>query len=314
MDFKSVFFNEFNRLRSGWRAAFFSLSVFLAIILILTPIVAVMLALPTGFSSTNLLGYVLQFSVSFATTLFFGWLFGKIFEDLPFRALGAWFTRNWFKDLVFGLIIGVISLVLAVLIAYLFGGLTFQFNESHGSSAILLTLGATLLIFIFGAAFEEVFFRGYLLQTLSRAKLFSVGLLITSVFFASIHNANPGANLFTWFNTFLAGIWLGIAYFKTRNLWLPFGVHLTWNWFQGSVFGINVSGLEHLATAPVMKATDAGPTWLTGGSYGIEGGLACTFALIISTLLIYFLPFLKPTEEMLAFSSKEQPKQLRAER
>ena len=132
-------------------------------------------------------------------------------------------------------------------------------------------------------------------------------MVFTAVFFATIHNANPGANYFTWFNTFLAGIWLGIAYFKTRNLWFPFGVHLTWNWFQGSVFGINVSGLEHLATAPVMKATDLGPAWLTGGHYGIEGGIACTIALIISTLVIYFLPFLKPTEEMLALTSEEKP-------
>ena len=143
MDSKSLFFNELNRLRSGWRVVIFTLSFFAAIFLILVPAVAVMSVLPVGFSDKSLVFYVLQFSISFAVALFFGWLYGKLFEDLPFRALGAWFTKNWFKDLILGLIIGAVSLGLAVLIAYLFGGLTFQFNQSHGSSAILLTLGTT---------------------------------------------------------------------------------------------------------------------------------------------------------------------------
>ena len=87
-----------------------------------------------------------------------------------------------------------------------------------------------------------------------------------------------------------------------------------WNWFQGSIFGINVSGLGELATAPIMKSADSGPTWLTGGSYGLEGGIACTIALIASTALIYLLPMLKPTEEMLALTSEEKKKNLAADK
>ncbi len=307
MNFNTIFFNEFGRVRSGWRFAAFVISFFITTIVILGAAVAVLSALPAGFTPDSLTSFVLQFGISFAVVMFFGWLYGRIFEDLPFRALGFWLTKGWFLNLVLGLIIGAVSLALAVLIAYVFGGLTFSRNDSAGMAAMLLTLGTTLVIFTFGAAFEEAFLRGYALQTFSRAKLAVFGTILTSMIFASLHNANPGANPFSWFNTFLAGIWLAVAYFKTRDLWFPFGIHLTWNWFQGAIFGISVSGLDRLAPAPLMRAADSGPAWLTGGNYGLEGGIACTAALVISTALIYFLPISKPSEEMIAFSSEEKP-------
>jgi membrane protease YdiL (CAAX protease family) len=306
MNLKTIFFNEFGRIRSGWRFTIFLLSFFLTSIVLMSFGVAILSALPLGFTPFSVESFVLEFSVVAAVALFFGWLYGKIFEDLPFRSLGFWFTRNWFKNLVYGFAIGAVSLAFAALIASVFGGLSFRYNDSAGTSALALTLGTTLIIFVFGAAFEEAFLRGYPLQTFSRARLAVFGTILTSLIFATMHNGNPGANPLSWLNTFLAGVWFAIAYFKTRDLWFPFAIHVAWNWFQGSVFGINVSGLDKLAPAPLMRATDSGPAWLTGADYGLEGGVACTVALVASTALIYFLPF-KPTEEMIAFSSHEKP-------
>ncbi len=64
------------------------------------------------------------------------------------------------------------------------------------------------------------------------------------------------------------------------------GLHLMWNFAQGSVFGIEVSGMNDLVTAPVLKEIDSGPLWLTGETYGIEGGIVCTVAIILSIALI----------------------------
>jgi hypothetical protein len=52
---------------------------------------------------------------------------------------------------------------------------------------------------------------------------------------------------------------------------------------------------------------DSGPVWLTGGEYGIEGGISCTIALAATALLIWFAPILGPTEEMLALTDRENP-------
>jgi len=307
MNDKSIFFNQFGRVKSGWRFCVFLLSYFVLTVIFGLGSIALLSNLPIGFTPESLLALVVPFSIFAAIAIFLGWFYGKIFEDLPFRALGCWFTKNWFKDLVFGLIIGAVSIGLAALIAAIFGSLTFQVNDSSGTSAILLTLAVTLLIFTIAAITEETLFRGYLLQTLGRAKLFYVGAILTSFLFATAHNNNPGANAFSWINTFLAGIWLAAAYFKTRNLWFPFGVHLAWNWIQGAFLGINVSGLSELASAPILRVSETGTKFVTGGDYGIEGGIACTIALIFSIALIWFLPFIKPTEEMLALTSEEKP-------
>ena len=307
MNSNSIFFNEFGRIKSGWRFSAFILAYFVFTILGIS-LVALLSKLPIGFTPGSLLYIVVPFGIFAAVAIFLGWMFGRIFEDLPFRALGFWFTRNWLKDLTLGLIVGAVTIGVAALIAALFGNLTFAVNNSSGFSAILLTLGVTLLIFTVAAVSEEALFRGYLLQTLSRAKLFYVGAILTSFLFAMAHNNNPGASAFSWINTYLAGIWLAVAYFKTRNLWFPFGIHLAWNWVQGAFFGISVSGLSELASAPILRVSETGITFISGGDYGIEGGFACTIALIFSIGLIYFLPFLKPTEEMLALSSQENPK------
>lgn len=307
MNFEAVIYNEAGRVRSGLRLMIFFLSFFVTTVVLLTIGVAILSSLPVGFTAQSLESYVLSFGVTFSVAMFFGWLYGKLFEDVPFRALGFWLTRRWLWNLILGLIFGAASIAFAALVAYVFGGMTFQSNDGAGTAPMLLTLGSTLLIFTFGAAAEEAFLRGYPLQTFSRSGLAVVGTILTSLIFASMHNANPNATMFSWFNTFLAGVWLAVAYFKTRDLWFPFGVHLAWNWFQGAFFGINVSGLNTLAPAPVMRAVDAGPAWLTGGGYGIEGGIACTVALLASTAAIYFLPFSKPTDEMIVFTSEEKP-------
>jgi membrane protease YdiL (CAAX protease family) len=308
MDFKSVFFNEFGRLRSGLRFMIFLFTFIFAAKYSLKIIIAILSSLPVGFSERSLASFLVESLVTCVIAVFFGWLYGKLFEDLPFRALGCWFTKNWFKDLVLGLLIGVVSIAAAAFIAFIGGGLSFKYNDSAGSAAMLLTLGASLIIFICGAAFEEAFFRGYLLQTLARAKLAWVAIALTSVFFAMAHLGNENANIVSTINTALAGIWLGIAYLKTRNLWFPFGIHLMWNWFQGAIFGVEVSGITQFTTAPLLREIDSGPAWLTGENYGLEGGIACTIALILSILLIYFLPILKPTQEMLALTNEEKPK------
>jgi len=106
----------------------------------------------------------------------------------------------------------------------------------------------------------------------------------------------------------LAGVWLAVAYWCTRSLWLALGLHWAWNWAMGSLVGLPVSGLTRLSPASLLTATDMGPTWLTGGAYGIEGGAACTVALIFSTIFIWRTRLLKPNEELKHFTDGEMPK------
>lgn len=299
----NILFNGSGQLRSGVRiVCFVALFVFLTVFFGSGALLILEMLL-SGSVRGSLPFYVASGLASLAAALTAGWICGRVFEKLPFRALGAWFTKRWWLNLIVGLLLGASALSLAVLIANLFGGLEFTQNPDQGKWAIIMTFTASFAIFAAAAAFEEALFRGYILQTMMRSGLVLPGILLTSILFATVHNANPNATLFSWTNTFIAGIWFASAYVKTRDLWLVTGMHLTWNWMQGSLFGIEVSGLTDIISAPLLKEIDHGPAWLTGGNYGVEGGIAATIALIASTALIYCLPYPNPTEEMLAMTS-----------
>jgi membrane protease YdiL (CAAX protease family) len=153
----------------------------------------------------------------------------------------------------------------------------------------LITLaldGLALLIMIaLAATFEELNYRGYPFQTLLRAvgPLFPV--LLFSSLFAIAHLDNPDKTLFSTVNTALAGIWLAMAYLKTRSLWFPTALHFMWNWMLGAFFGLPVSGLV-FSHHTVLISTSESPIWLTGGTYGCEGGAAATIVLIAATFII----------------------------
>lgn len=302
-----VFYNQAGRIRSGWRFLFFVIVFFFALSLISPLVYLVLKSSSIDAESESLLSRLFNSSIGLVLAILVGWLCGKMFEDLSFRALGTWFTKFWLKDFGFGLLIGGLSVGIAVLVAMAFGGLRFVYNENAGMAAIQTTLLVSGIIFIVGAAFEEVLVRGYIFQTFIRANLAWLAILVTSAIFAAGHLTNPNAEVFSSINTFLAGIWLAIAYLKTRTLWLAFGIHFSWNWVMASFFGVEVSGITSFANAPILNEIDNGPVWITGGDYGLEGGIACTIALILSTVLICFAPFLKATNEMLELTDFEQP-------
>ena len=309
MKASDIFFNEVGRLRSGWR-----FSIYVALFALFESLLALgirFLALK-GRSAEGLLesnwGFIVQALLLFAAALLAGWICTSWLEGLPLRALG-WVThRGWWRDLLLGSLIGIASLSVATALATVTGGFRFAFNPAGISSAVARTLLVSCLVFIPAAAAEEMVFRGYPLQTMTRARLAWVGLALTSILFASVHLDNPNVVPgFTLLNTTLAGIWLGVAYLRTRSMWFPLGVHWSWNWTMGAVLGLPVSGIDKLTPEPVMRATDAGPAWLTGGAYGIEGGAACTIALLLSTLFIWRTRLVKATPEMMELTNAENP-------
>lgn len=312
MEIKDIFLNSVGRLRSGWRLGIFAILLYLGIKLSIALIQTVS-SLLLGPSAVSVLsgnwGFVAQGFVLLVPATVIGWACGKFLEDLPPRALGWGFTRGWLKDLLFGSLIGIASLLLATMIAAIPGGLKFSLNAPMMFDTVGRTLLTSLPIFIIAAAGEEAIFRGYPLQTMARSQLAWVAVIITSIIFSYGHLGNPNAVPgFTFANTAIAGVWLAVAYLKTRNLWFPLGIHWAWNWTMGAVLGLPVSGIERLAPEPLLRATDFGPAWITGGDYGIEGGAACTIALIASTLFIWRTRLLSPTEEMLRLTNQENPR------
>jgi membrane protease YdiL (CAAX protease family) len=283
---RNFFINEDGHLRSGWRLTFFAIAFLVCLKLLAAISLAVTALIFKGPLGGNW-EFLIDAGILFASATLTAWGCGAIFEELPFRALGWSFHQGWLRNLAIGSAIGFVSLLLAALLATATRGFSFSF-DSLATSSIEKTLWLSAIIFVFAASAEETLFRGYPLQTLTRANLSWLGVLLTSVPFALVHLNNPNvARGFTFVNTALAGVWLAIAYLRTRSLWLPLGLHWSWNWLQASVLGLPVSGISRLAPAPLLHAINAGPDWLTGGAYGIEGGAACTLALLVSMLVVW---------------------------
>jgi membrane protease YdiL (CAAX protease family) len=295
MQTHDFFINEEGRVRSGWRLAIFAVAFLicaqLSQVLLLTGLTVVLHRSIPDLADSSWSFAAGHGAILISATLL-GWACGALLEELPFRALGCSPHRGWLKNLGIGSALGAASLFLAALLATATRGIHFRFDPA-GAGPIGQTLAVSALLFLFAAAAEETLFRGYPLQTLTRAHLAWLGVLLTSVPFAAVHLYNPHVIPgFTFLNTALAGVWLAVAYLRTRSLWLPLGLHWAWNWAQASVLGLPVSGIQRIAPAPLLQAMNAGPDWLTGGAYGIEGGAACTVALLISTLVIWRVRFL----------------------
>lgn len=281
----------------------FAAALFIVTTVLRAVYLAVLLIVPERSYGAFVANVIYRFSL-LAAALGAGYFCVRLLEGLPWCSLGLAFHRGWFRDLVIGSAIGFASLVVAVAIA--FKGLSFSFTEAGLALTIRSLIGSAVLLFVAALA-EEAMFRGYALQTLARAKLAWLGILLTSVPFGLAHQENPNVvPVFTFANTALAGIWLGVAYLRTRSLWLPWGLHWGWNWALGAFFGLPVSGL-HLVSHPLLNANDSGPNWLTGGDYGIEGGIACTISLILFTIFIWRTSLVSATPELSRMTSEENP-------
>lgn len=310
MDLYSVIYNKVGRLRSGWRLAIYILAFIALWILLETFVRIIYLAGRTLIPSYPYASYFAN--VAYRCTLLgaglgAGYFCVRLLENLPWRSLGLTMHQRWVKDLMVGTAIGVAAVVFAVAVATAAGGLQFTFIGND----MLLAAGRSLLtagVLLFVAALaEEAAFRGYPLQTLTRAGLMWLGVILTSVPFGFVHLWNPNVVPgITFANTVIAGFWLAAAYLKTRSLWFPLGVHWGWNWALGSIFGLPISGVRFFSN-PILRGHDVGPAWLTGGNYGIEGGVAGTAALIAFTLLIWRTRLVAPTPELLKLTSEENP-------
>ena len=144
-----------------------------------------------------------------------------------------------------------------------------------------------ILSALFPAISEEILFRGILFRWIEEFGGSWVGLVLSSALFGAAHLSNPGASpVAVSFIAIEAGMMLGAAYMLTRSLWVPMGIHAAWNFTQGEIFDIPVSGIK---VHGLLVARLNGPPLLTGNGFGLE---ASAIALVIATLFGIWLLWL----------------------
>lgn len=212
-------------------------------------------------------------------------------------AMYAWFERKkgWSLGIkqqkagiltVHGLLAGIILISVSAIIIWLVGGISWKLAEFNQELVISLLGG--ILLFIGVALSEEIFSRGYVQGLLRYHYGPTVAIIVSSVLFSLMHSMNPAvfSSPFPILNIILAGVIMAVARELTGGIWWPVGLHLTWNFFQGYVYGFQVSGTDPVPS--VLQATDNGPSAISGGAFGAEGSLVSVIVLLLGITAVYY--------------------------
>ena len=169
------------------------------------------------------------------------------------------------REISIGLSLGALLLTLTIGTLAAVGA--FQITGNNGWPIMLATIPG----FILTGVLEEVVMRGILFRILEQWLGSWIALAISAAIFGLLHLLNPGATLLNAAAISIeGGVLLAAAYMVTRRLWLCIGIHIAWNFTQGGVFSVAVSGG---ASTGLLRAKMAGPDWLTGGSFGVEASV-----------------------------------------
>ena len=211
----------------------------------------------------------------------------KYFDRRTFVSLGLnWGTRA-LRDVIVGILITAVLMALVYLIETAAGWLTVDSFawQTQPLSQVIFSIISILFTYLIVGWSEELLSRGYWLQNISAGLNLFWGVLFSSFLFALAHVANPNSSLLALLNITAGGAFLAFAYLRTRQLWLPIGIHIGWNFFQGPVFGFPVSGTDSFV---LIRHTVNGPELLTGGGFGPEAGLIILPIIALGALLVYW--------------------------
>jgi membrane protease YdiL (CAAX protease family) len=219
----------------------------------------------------------------------------RVFEHKPLGVVGLAFHPDWVKELCVGLGIGGIMMVSVGGAEGLLALARFARNPLPARAELAYGSGLFLVLLI-SATNEELAFRGYPFQRLVESLGPLGAVAMSSACFGLAHLANPHHTVISTINTMLVGIPLSIAYLRTRSLWIPVGMHFTWNYVQGFIFGLPVSGYAFPHSLLKVQVHDA--AWLTGSDYGPEGGLLSTAVFVGVGICLFLSPRIKMSERM----------------
>ncbi|NMH05653.1 CPBP family intramembrane metalloprotease [Streptococcus pneumoniae] len=229
--------------------------------------------------------------------LAFGFILNTVFrwtrkvEKRPIRTLG-FYRENCLSNLLKGFSLGLALFLLTLLSLVVLG--QYRLESIHLNPYYLAFVVFTIPFWILQGTAEEVVARAWLLPQLASRTNLKLAILISSLFFTLLHMGNSGLTPLSLVNLFLFGVAMSLYLLKTDTIWGIGGIHGAWNFAQGNLFGVLVSGQS--SGTSIMKFTPQGnQDWLSGGSFGIEGSIVSSIILFL--LIVYLAYQLKKENE-----------------
>lgn len=229
-------------------------------------------------------------AISLAVTVLTVWLAGRFLDRRSFADFGLRLNRAWWLDLGFGLLLGAFLMTAVFLVELSAGWVTVTGTlDAVSGGGFFPAILAPAVFFLCVGFYEELSSRGYQLTNIAEGLNFPrigargavlLAWVFSSAVFGALHLLNPNASAVSTLNIAFAGIFLGAGYVLTGQLAIPVGLHITWNFFQGNVFGFPVSGIDTIG-ATFVETDQGGPDLFTGGVFGPEAGLLGVGAMVV---------------------------------
>ena len=229
-------------------------------------------------------------------------LFRKPLMFRSFTTPGIKCTRDWWQQLQMGFLLGTGIFVLYIAFVFTSGSMTLHIDAKSFGEVILKIIGILLVAGIVGFI-EEVFFRGFILQSFLQDMHTVSAVCASSLFYSLLHffktklSVSTGFQPFIGFITvyksfahiilnftsilpsiiglFLIGVVLSYACLRTKSLYFAIGLHAGWIFLTKT----NILLFDYLRTMP---------KWLFGDGTVITGVLGWIL-LIITLILIRFV-------------------------
>jgi len=219
---------------------------------------------------------MMVFSATVVTLIYLAYV--RIVERRPVTELALKYAPS---EVRIGYVIGAALMTVSIGILWLLG--QYHVTGFNGATVLIVPFFAT----IFTAFFEEIVFRGIIFRIIHESLGSWIAVIISALIFGFAHGSNPNASLFSSVAIALeAGVLLSAVYLYTNRLWMVIGMHVSWNFFQGAVLGVNVSGTT---ARGLLKAKLEGPVLLTGGPFGAEASIITIIICLIVGIVFLFL-------------------------
>lgn len=281
---KNIFYNSTElRLRAGWRILLFICIMAILVISSETFIDNVLGGLPDDRTLRFFYSILLAAVIGTISTI----IARKYLDRKSFVSFGLKLDMDALKDWLVGYLISFLMAGLVFVTMIVFGVLEFK-----GMNPQLFTmsfLSRFLLMFVMYcglvAWWEELVFRGVLLQNMIEGLGKNWAVIISCIIYGLVHATNPNAGIISSLIIVLFGYMRLYGYLRTSQLWLSMGMHAGWNFFQGPVFGYATSGYE-VETVLVHELN--GAEWLTGGKFGPEGSVITVVVVLMAIAAMYW--------------------------
>ncbi len=279
-----------NGVRAGWRAALFVALFFLFMITAANAARLLHLSLlgePGGPITPRVLGS--QEALAVVCALVAALILARL-ERRPFRDYGLPLTQAFGKNFWIGAVWGVGAMSAMIFLIHALGGYSLGAIDLPRAALARYAL-EWAAVFLLVGLYEEFFFRGYLLFTLSSGMRFWPAAVLLSFLFGAVHLRNPGEGPVGALSVFVIGMFFCFTLRRTGTLWFAIGFHAAWDYCETYLYSVPDSGI--VMPGHLLSSSFHGPAWLTGGTIGPEGSI---FDFIVLAILFVIFDRIYPDQ------------------